>query len=61
MNEYLCFIVIITVAIQKAMSLQEKYGSPFRFWLMHKPFIVINAPEDFEVQTLRYCRPASIR
>lgn len=35
------------------MRLQDKYGSPFRFWLMYKPFIVINAPEDFEVPEIR--------
>lgn len=31
------------------MQLRDKHGSPFRLWIMQKPFIVISAPEDFEV------------
>lgn len=45
-------IFSVSEAIQKAMKLKDIYGSPFRFWIMQKPFIVISAPEDFEVRIL---------
>lgn len=46
-------ITLLSVAIKKVMKLHDKYGTSFRFWLMHKPYIIISSGEDFEVDNTR--------
>uniref|UniRef100_A0AAT9UU53 Cytochrome P450 380H1 n=1 Tax=Maconellicoccus hirsutus TaxID=177089 RepID=A0AAT9UU53_MACHI len=34
--------------LKKAIKLMKEYKSPFRVWLVNKPYVVISTPEDFQ-------------